>query len=142
MRGTERIGAAQEALEHVEPFRLPHDPATVARKKREIAARYNSQHWDSKTGVAQIMRFRVHDLERIIRGRYGNAVPDNAVGRDLLFALAHTVAGCARRVAYGRGPRRCSRTPFAEVSVYRGISGFDPLGTLSDPVCLCRTKYP
>ncbi len=81
------------------------DPAAVALKRREIAARYKARRRDSRgTGVAHIMRFRAHDLEWVIRDCHGDTLPENAVGRDLLFVLAHTVAGTVRRMTYGAAP--------------------------------------
>jgi hypothetical protein len=86
----------------VEPFRLPHDPSTVALKKREIAARYRAgRSYRAVTGELRIMRFRRRDLQNIFRARYGDTLPDNAIGRDLIYVLAQTVAGGGGALATG-----------------------------------------
>ena len=83
------------------PFRLPHDDdAIIAAKLREIAARYKRRDRGCHPDVLR-MRIRRCDLTAWFFAAHGDALPDNAIGRDLAFVLAHTVAGCAPRIAYG-----------------------------------------
>jgi hypothetical protein len=85
------------------PFRLPHDEAIIAAKRREIAARYKCRERCCFPDVLR-MRVRRRDLNVWFRATHGDTLPDNAIGRDLVFVLAHTVSACVPRITYGAAP--------------------------------------
>ncbi len=89
-------------------YRLPHDAATVAAKRREIDRRYAKQAAARPySRDTRIMRFRCRDLEKFYRGVHGDMLPNNAIGRDLLFVMAHTIFG--RNAITGRGGQTLAR---------------------------------
>ena len=57
-------------------------------KLHEIKCRYSR---NARRGGNVVMRMRRRDLETVFRARYGDALPDNKIGREALFLLTHTV---------------------------------------------------
>ena len=68
-------------------MRLRPAVAIVEAKKREIARRYRRRR--KHATKPQFAAIRITELNRLFTARYGEILPDNELGRDALFIVAH-----------------------------------------------------
>ena len=88
-------------LQKARPARKPPQARSFAFRTTPIARHYATlAARRSGSRDTRIMRFRCRDLERLFHDLHGDALPNNAIGRDHLFVMAQAIAG--REVMAGR----------------------------------------